>query len=88
MPVGDPSVTSRFLLGQGFGEASVRRARIVWTCLTESITDRELLSRHQLPRWRLAYVVRLVLAENPLREVEMETPIQRTGHGEGDFSRV
>ena len=44
MPVGDPSVTSLFLLDQGFSEASVRRARIAWTCLTESITDRELLS--------------------------------------------
>ena len=44
-PAGDPSVTSRFLLDQGFSEASERRARIAWTCLTESITDRELLSR-------------------------------------------
>ena len=44
MPVGDPSVTSRFLLDQGLSEASVIRARIAWTCLTESITDRELLS--------------------------------------------
>ena len=45
MPVDDPSVTSRFMLDQGFSEASVRRARIAWTCLTESITDQELLSR-------------------------------------------
>ena len=45
MPVGDPSVTSRCLLDQGLSEASVRRAGIAWTCLTESITDRELFSR-------------------------------------------
>ena len=85
MPVGDPSVTSCFLLDQGFSEASVRRARIAWTSLTESITNRELLSRvfgTNSPNCRLTYVVRLVLAENPLREVEMETPIQRTGHAE------
>ena len=44
MPIGDPSVTYRFVLDQGFSEARVRRARIAWTCLTESITDRELLS--------------------------------------------
>ena len=44
MPIGDPSVTSRFFLDQGFSESSVKRARIAWTCLTESITDRELLS--------------------------------------------
>ena len=45
MPVGDPSVTSRCLLDQGLSEASVKRAGIAWTCLTESITDRELFSR-------------------------------------------
>ena len=45
MPVGDPSVSSQFLIDQGFSEISVRRARIAWTCFTESITDRELLSR-------------------------------------------
>ena len=45
MPVGDPSVTSRFLLDQGFSEVSVKRARIAWTCSTESIADREFLSR-------------------------------------------
>ena len=45
MLVGDPSVTSRFLIDQGFSEASVKRARTAWICLTESITDRELLSR-------------------------------------------
>ena len=44
MPVGDPSRTSRFVHDQGFSEAIVRRARIAWSCLTESITDRELLS--------------------------------------------
>ena len=45
MMVGDPSVTSRFLLDQGFSEISVKRSRLAWTCITESITDRELLSR-------------------------------------------
>ena len=45
MPVGNPSVPSRYLLDQGFSEASVRRSRIAWTCFTESITNRELLSR-------------------------------------------
>ena len=44
IPVGDPSVICR-LLDQGFSETSVKRARIAWTCLTESITHRELLSR-------------------------------------------
>ena len=44
-PVDDPSVTFRFLQDQGFSEASVKPSRIAWTCLTESITDRELLSR-------------------------------------------
>ena len=39
MPVGDPSVTSCFLLDQGFSEASVRRARIAWTCLTVSVVE-------------------------------------------------
>ena len=33
------------MLNQGFSEAGVRRARIAWTFLTESITDRESLSR-------------------------------------------
>ena len=41
MMVGDPSVTSRFLLDQGFTEISVKRSRLAWTCITESITDRE-----------------------------------------------
>ena len=45
MPVGDPSVSSQFLIDQGFGELSIRRARIAWTCLTESITYHELFSR-------------------------------------------
>ena len=45
MPVGDPSVTSCFLLHQGLSEVSVRRARIAWTFLTESITDQDLLSK-------------------------------------------
>ena len=57
MPVGDPSVTFRFLPDQGLSEASVRRARIASTGMTERITriastgmteritDRELLSR-------------------------------------------
>ena len=45
MPAGNPSVTSPFLLDQGLSEASVRRALIARTCLTENITDRELLSR-------------------------------------------
>ena len=44
MPVGDPSLTSRCLLDQGLSKTSARRARTAWTCLTESITDRELLS--------------------------------------------
>ena len=86
MPVGNPSVTSRFLLDQCFSEASVKRASIAWTCLPESIIDRALLSRvfdtNSSSKCRLAYVVRLVVAETPLREVETETPIQRTGHGE------
>ena len=43
--VGDPSVTSRFVLDQGCTEISVKRSRLAWTCITESITDRELLSR-------------------------------------------
>ena len=43
MPVGYPSVTSRFFLDQGFSEISIRRARIAWTCLTEKITDREFV---------------------------------------------
>ena len=34
IPVGDPSVTSRFLLGEGFNEASIRRAHTAWACLT------------------------------------------------------
>ena len=45
MMVGDSSVTSRFLLDQGFTEISVKRSRLARTCTTESITDRELLSR-------------------------------------------
>ena len=45
MMVGDPSVMSRFLLGQGFTEISVKRSRLAWTCIMETITDRELLSR-------------------------------------------
>ena len=44
MMVGDPSVTSRFLLHQGLTEISVKRSRLAWTCITESFTDRELLS--------------------------------------------
>ena len=44
IPVGDPSVTSRFLLDEGSSEASIRRARTAWACLVESITNRELLS--------------------------------------------
>ena len=45
--VGDPSVTFRLLplIDQGFTEISVKRSRLAWTCITESITDRELLSR-------------------------------------------
>ena len=42
--VDDPSVTSRFLLDQGFTKINVKRSRLAWTCITESITDRELLS--------------------------------------------
>ena len=45
MMVGDPSVTPRFLLDQGFTETSVKRSRLAWTCITGSTTDRELLSR-------------------------------------------
>ena len=45
MPVGGPSVSSQFLVDQAFSEASIRRARIAWTCSTQSITDRELLNR-------------------------------------------
>ena len=45
MMVGDPSVTSRFFIDQGCTEISVKRSRLAWTCITESITDRELLSR-------------------------------------------
>ena len=45
MMVGGPSVTSRFLLDQGFTEISVKSPRLAWTCITESITDHELLSR-------------------------------------------
>ena len=45
MMVGDPSVTSSFLLDQGFTEISVKRSRLAWTCITEGITDRELLIR-------------------------------------------
>ncbi|CAM9850947.1 unnamed protein product, partial [Sphacelaria rigidula] len=44
-PVGDVSVRSQFLIDQGFSETSIRRARIAWTSLTESITDRELSSK-------------------------------------------
>ena len=43
--VGDPCVTSRFLLDQGFTENSVKTSRLAWTCITDGITDRELLSR-------------------------------------------
>ena len=45
MTVGDPSVTYRCLLDQGFNEAIVRRARIAWTCFIESIADRVLPRR-------------------------------------------
>ena len=45
MMVGDPSVTSRFSLDQGFTEIIVKRSRSAWTCITESITERELLNR-------------------------------------------
>ena len=45
MTVGDSSVTSCFLLDQGFTEICVKRSRLASTCTTESITDRELLTR-------------------------------------------
>lgn len=35
--VGDPSNTTELQLGQGFGAASMKKARVVWVCLTESI---------------------------------------------------
>ena len=58
MPLGDPFVTFRFLLDHGFIEACIRRARIAWTCPTESVTDRELLNRvfdtdSPGPGWRM-----------------------------------
>ena len=43
IPLGDPSVTFRFVLDQGFSEGSIRRARVACTCLTEIIMGRELL---------------------------------------------
>ena len=51
-------MTFRFLLDHGFIEACIRRARIAWTCPTESVTDRELLNRvfdtdSPGPGWRM-----------------------------------
>ncbi|CAN0395471.1 unnamed protein product, partial [Laminaria digitata] len=43
--VGDTTKTTRYFLEQGLSPQQIERARMAWTCLTESMTDPELLGR-------------------------------------------
>ena len=42
--IGDVTNTQYFL-SQGFSEKRTKTARVAWTCLTESIVNRDLLGR-------------------------------------------
>ena len=45
MMKGDVTKNTQYFLSQGFSEENTKKARVAWTCLTESIVNRDLLRR-------------------------------------------
>ena len=45
MMKGDVTKNTQYFLSQGFSEEHTKTARVAWTCLTESIVNRDLLGR-------------------------------------------
>ena len=45
MMIGDVTKNTQYFLSQGFSEEHVKTARVAWTCLTESVVNRDLLGR-------------------------------------------
>ena len=45
MMIGDVTKNTQYFPSQGFSEEYVNTARVAWTCLTESIVNRDLLGR-------------------------------------------
>ena len=43
--IGDDTKNTQYFLSQGFSEENTKKARVAWTCLTESIVNRDLLRR-------------------------------------------
>ena len=43
--IDDVTKNTQYFLSQGFSEEHIKTARVAWTCLTESIVNRDLLGR-------------------------------------------